>query len=173
MTRVNNDRTRSDKKYEQCLLWNLKKILFASDSFLVRDHSVIAIVEMEKYIEWSVLRGIGKNLNPFPLYAIVRNAPLQTGKVATSDVLIVGTIAHRILYSSVLRMLKYRWQSSLATNVLIVGASEELLKVIYETGIFSQLGRGLSQFQPFVKIFSHIICLGTCHLPLQEAVLFW
>ena len=50
---------------------------------------MIAIVEMEKYIEWSVLRGIGKNLNPFPLYAIVRNAPLQTGKVATSDVLIV------------------------------------------------------------------------------------
>ena len=71
--------------------------MFASDSFLVHDHSVIAIVEMEKYIEWSVLRGIGKNLNPFPLYAIVRYAPLQTGKVATSDVLIVGTIAHRIL----------------------------------------------------------------------------
>ena len=43
---------------------------------------------MEKYIGWSVLVGIGKNLNPFPLYAIVRNVRLQTGKVATSDVLI-------------------------------------------------------------------------------------
>ena len=53
---------------------------------------MIAIVEMEKYIEWSVLRGIGKNLNPFPLYAIVRYAPLQTRKVATSDVLIVGRL---------------------------------------------------------------------------------
>ena len=48
------------------------------------------IARIEKYIEWSVLSGIGKNLNPFPLYAIVRNVRLQTGKVATSDVLIVG-----------------------------------------------------------------------------------
>ena len=128
---------------------------------------------MEKYIEWSVPGGIGKNLNPFPLYAIVRYAPLQTRKVATSDVLIVGTIAHRILYSSVLRMLKYRWQSSLATNLLIVGASEELLKVIYGTGIFSQPGRGLSQFQPFVEIFSHIICLGTVQKSVETHTYKW
>ena len=62
------------------------------------------IARIEKYIELSVLGGIGKNLNPFPLYAIVRNAPLQTGKVATSDVLIVsisqGCTSHAIFHRS-------------------------------------------------------------------------